>query len=133
ADIAAVLAEHPHAEEFVIEGALSESFLEGLLGARRQRAGRELRIVAEDPTRVFLSRRGAGWYRRQGISIEVLRPIALKAITVNPVAPQSHSFDSATLRAALGAAVGDVPVLDVRDTGWAAAYCAAVAAPPPWA
>jgi hypothetical protein len=117
ADVAALLAEHPGADTFVIDGALSESFLEALLAARAGRAGRELRIVAEDPTRVFLSRRGAGWYRRQGISIEVLRPIELKAITVNPVAPQSHSFDSATLRAALGAAVGDVPVLDVRESG----------------
>ena len=59
------------------------------------RAGRQLRIVAEDPTRVFLSRRGPGWYGRQGIAIEVLRAIELRAITVNPVAPQSHSFDSA--------------------------------------
>jgi hypothetical protein len=48
------------------------------------------------------------------VAIEVLRTIELRAITVNPVAPQSHSFDSATLREAIAAAVGAVPVFDVR-------------------
>ena len=61
------------ASTFLVEGALSERFLEGLLAARTERAGRELRIVAGDPTKVFLSRRGPDWYRRQGIAIEVRR------------------------------------------------------------
>jgi hypothetical protein len=69
AQIAALLAEHPRASTFLVEGALGERFLEGLLGARRERAGRELRIVVGDPTKVFLSRRGPSWYARQGISI----------------------------------------------------------------
>ena len=43
----------------------------------------------------------------------MLRPIDLLALTVNPVAPQSHSFDSATLRARLGEAIADLPVFDV--------------------
>ena len=120
AEIAAVLHEHPHARTFVVDGALSERFLEGLLAARTDRAGRELRIVAGDPTKVFLSRRGPRWYARQGISIEVLRTIELKAITVNPVAPQSHRFDSQTLRELIGSAVADVPILDVLDRSYLA-------------
>jgi hypothetical protein len=112
AEIAQLLAEHSADDTLVIDGALSERFLEGLLAARPRR---ELRIVAEDPTKVFLNHRGAGWYARQGISIEVLRGIELAAITVNPVAPQSHSFDSARLRDAIAQAVGEVPVLDVRE------------------
>jgi hypothetical protein len=112
-EIAALLAEHPHAGTFLVEGALGERFLEGLLSARRERAGRALRIVAGDPTRVFLSRRGPSWYERQGISIAVQRTIDLRAITVNPVAPQSHRFDSQHLRELIATAVPDVPVLDV--------------------
>ena len=73
-----------------------------------------------DPTKAFLSRRGPDWYRRQGIAIEVLQMIGLKAITVNPVAPQSHRFDSGQLRALIEAAVADVPVLDVLDPGYLA-------------
>jgi hypothetical protein len=113
--IAALLREHPSTGTFHVEGALSERFLEGLINARTARAGRELKIVARDPTRVFLTRHGPGWYRRQGLEIEVRTTIDLKAITVNPVAPQSHRFDSRQLRELIEAAVADVPVLDVLD------------------
>ena len=119
AEIATMLLEHPHEHTFLVDGALGERFLEGLLLAvRRERAGRELRIVAGDPTRVFLSRRGPGWYERQGISIAVLRTIELRAITVNPVAPQSHRFESRRLRELIATAVPDVPVLDVLDPAY---------------
>jgi hypothetical protein len=116
AEIATLLREHPHADTFLVQGALGERFLEGLLGARRERAGRELRIVAADPTKVFLSRHGPRWYARQGIAIAVLRAIELRAITVNPVAPQSHRFESAHLRELIATAVPSVPVLDVLDS-----------------
>jgi hypothetical protein len=112
-EIAALLRERPRASTFLVDGALSERLLEGLLLARRERAGRELRVVVADPTKVFLSRRGPSWYGRQGIAIEVLRTIELKAITVNPVAPQSHRFDSERLRTMITEAVGDMPVFDV--------------------
>jgi hypothetical protein len=120
AEIAALLREHPHASMFRVDGALSERFLEGLLAARTERAGRELRIVVGDPTRVFLTHQGPGWYRRQGIEIEVSRTIDLRAITVNPVAPQSHRFDSKQLRQLIEAAIHDVPVLDVLDQDYLA-------------
>jgi hypothetical protein len=115
AEIAALLREHPRTSTFVVDGALSERFLEDLLSARSERVGRELRIVVTDATKVFLTSRGPGWYQRQGLSIEVMRTIDLKAITVNPVAPQSHRFDSLGLRRLIEAAVMDVPVLDVLD------------------
>lgn len=120
AEIAALLAGNPRAGTLLIDGALSERFLEGLLAARRERSGRELRIVAGDATRVFLSRRGPRWYARQGLQIEVLRTIDLKAITVNPVAPQSHRFDSQQLRGLIQDAVGEVAVLDVLDPSYLA-------------
>jgi hypothetical protein len=119
-EIAALLREHPRASVLVVEGAVGERFLEGLLAARGERAGRELRIVAGDPTKVFLSRRGPRWYERQGISIEVLQRIDLKAITVNPLAPQSHRFDSRQLRELIESAVPDVAVLDVLDPSYLA-------------
>jgi len=120
AEIAALLSAHPRAGTFVVDGALSERFLEGLLAARRERAGRELTIVVGDPTKVFLSRRGPRWYARQGLAVEVLSTIELMAITVNPVAPQSHRFDSLQMRELIGEAVADVPVLDVLDPSYLA-------------
>ncbi len=119
-EIATLLRERPDADAFAVDGALSERFLEGLLAARGRRDGRALRIVVADPTRVFLSQRGPRWYARQGIAIEVLRRIDLKAVTVNPVAPPSHSFDSRELREAIEAVVADVPVLDVLDASYLA-------------
>jgi hypothetical protein len=117
-EIATMLREHPRADTLLVDGALSERFLEGLLAARRERAGRELRIVAGDPTKVFLSRRGPQWYRRQGVAIEVLETIELKAITVNPVAPQSHRFESRQLRELIEEVAGEVPVVDVLDASY---------------
>jgi hypothetical protein len=119
-EIATLLREHPQAMTLRVEGALGERFLEGIMGSRTERAGRELRIVVGDPTKVFLSRRGPGWYRRQGLCIEVLQLVGLKAITINPIAPQSHRFDSQQLRELIEAAIPDVPVLDVLDPSYLA-------------
>ncbi len=120
ADIAQLLRARPSASHLVVRGALCEPFLAELLSAlelvgARGPESRELQLVVADPTKVFLTDRSCEWYRRQGISITVLASIDLRAITVNPVAPQSHSFDSPRLRALLEEAIPDVPVIDVRD------------------
>jgi hypothetical protein len=110
--IAAALEASPSARWLIVAGALPEAFMAGLLRARRGRKD-ELVLVVADSTHVFLSERGPDWYARQGLPIQTLDSIALEAITVNPVAPQSHSFDSAQLRGALGEVIEDVPILDV--------------------
>ena len=104
----------------VITGALPQRFLDGLVGYARRRP-EPLKVLASDPTRIFLSGRGVDHYARAGIELRVLHPIELLALTVNPVAPQSHSFDSAELRHALAAAVPDVPVFDVLDPSYGGA------------
>ena len=48
----------------------------------------------------------------------MLKTIDLRAITVNPVAPRSHSLDSRELREAIAQAIPGVPVLDVLDPDW---------------
>jgi hypothetical protein len=112
ADLAQLLRARPGASHLLVQGALCEPFLAELL---RALAGRELQVVVGDATRVFLTDHGVEWYARQGLSVAVLAPIDLRALTVNPVAPHSHSFDSAHLRALLEEAIPEVPVLDVRD------------------
>jgi len=103
----------------LVSGALPEAFLESLIPFVR-RAKTPLKVLACDPTRVFLSRHSPSWYGRQGIAIEVVRTIELLAITVNPVAPQSHRFDSMRLRELIEAAIPRVPVLDVLDPDYLA-------------
>lgn len=112
ADIGQLLRARPTASHLLVRGALCEPFLAELLSAA---GGRELELVTADATKVFLTDHGVEWYRRQGISIAVLASIDLRAITVNPVAPQSHRFDSPRLRALLEEAIPGLPVLDVRD------------------
>ncbi len=110
--ISDVLRSSPSGRHLIVRGALCESFLERLLRAAR---GRELEVSVADSTKVFLAERTIGWYARQGLQLRVLAPIRLRALTVNPVAPHSHSFDSRQLRTMLGEAIPRVPVLDVRD------------------
>ncbi|HEV3323687.1 MAG TPA: hypothetical protein VG147_16040 [Solirubrobacteraceae bacterium] len=112
ADIGQLLRARTTASHLLVRGALCEPFLAELLSAA---GGRELELVVADATKVFLTDHGVEWYRRQGLSIAVLASIDLRAITVNPVAPQSHRFDSPQLRALLEEAIPGVPVLDVRD------------------
>jgi hypothetical protein len=110
--IAELLDAHPAARSLSVAGALPERFLRDLLQAASRRR-RELVLIVADPTKVFLSERGPAWYRAQGLDIQSLKPIELIALTVNPVAPQSHRFDSAQLRALLAEAIEDVPIFDV--------------------
>jgi hypothetical protein len=112
AAIDAVLREEAAPRWLLVAGALPEAFLRGLAPFAR-RTGRTFTLVVSDPTRAFVTERGVDHYRRQGILIETLHPIELRALTVNPVAPQSHSFDSARLRSMLSEAIPDLPVFDV--------------------
>lgn len=110
--IAELLDANPTARWLIVSGALPDAFLGDLVHAARRRR-RELTVVVADSTKVFLWKRGPGWYRDQGVQIEVLKAIELEALTVNPVAPQSHRFDSIELRELLGEAIADVPIFDV--------------------
>jgi hypothetical protein len=122
--IAAALHAHTPARWLIVRGALPEAFMTGLLRARRGQEG-ELAVVVADSTHVFLSERGPQWYERQGLAIRTLDSIALEAITVNPLAPQSHSFDSVALRSALSDQIEDVPIFDVLHPDYLSAERAA--------
>jgi hypothetical protein len=59
------------------------------------------------------------------VDLRALAPISLRAITVNPVAPRSHTFPSGRLRELLAQAIGGVEIVDVLDPAYAAAEAAA--------
>jgi hypothetical protein len=116
--IAQLLDANPSARWLIVAGALPDRFLRSLVHPVHQRR-RELTLIVADPTKVFLWKRGPEWYRRQGVQLQILNRIELEAITVNPVAPQSHRFDSAQLRSLLEEAIPDVPIFDVLHPGYA--------------
>jgi hypothetical protein len=120
AAIDAFLGESSSPRSIVIAGAVPEAFLEKLI-AKVRRNRTPLKVLARDPTRVFLSKHGPEFYARAGIELLVSHPIDLRALTVNPVAPQSHEFDSARLRALLGEKIADVPIFDVMHPSYSGA------------
>jgi hypothetical protein len=97
----------------VIRGALCESLVENMM---RQSSLGETTLVVQDASKVFLSRHTASWYRRRGVRIEAVLPTSLRAITVNPVAPGSHSFDSSRLCEYLAEMIAGVPIFDVQHS-----------------
>jgi hypothetical protein len=111
-DLETLLASAPDARTLLVAGALPEQFALEVSRALR-RAGRTLTVIAADSTKVFLAEHPPEWYERQGLRIEVLTPVHVSALTVNPVAPRSHELDSAQLRARLRAELTDVPMFDV--------------------
>jgi hypothetical protein len=99
-------------QTLVVGGVLPEHLLEALLPGRTHD---HLRIVASNPTNVFIRAHSPGWYRRRGLHLEVLEEVDLTALTVNPQAPLSHSFDSTHLRTTIEAVLPvEIPVVDVR-------------------
>jgi hypothetical protein len=119
AAVAQALASAPEAGVMFIGGAVPERFLTDLARELRRRS-RTLTVVVRDATHVFLAEHGPDWYARQGLELRALRPITVRALTVNPVAPRSHEHDSARLRGMLGEAIPGVPVLDVLDPSYTA-------------
>jgi hypothetical protein len=110
--IAEALDANPGARWLLVAGALPDRFLRSLLHPVHHRR-RELVLVVSDPTKVFLWKRGPEWYRRQGVHLQALERVELQALTVNPLAPQSHRFDSVRLRELLREEIPDVPIFDV--------------------
>ena len=115
--VGTLLAEHRDARWLIVGGALPEAFIREVAKATH-RHRRELTLIVSDPTRAFLSERGVDHYGRQGVLIETLSPIELHALTVNPIAPQSHRFDSARLRKLLLGAIPELPVFDVMHADY---------------
>jgi len=113
--VAALLGDCAGARWLLLAGAVPERFLASLLPPLARRRGR-LTVVVADPTKLFLASRGPAWYERQGVELRVLRRTPLLALTVNPVAPRSHRFGSAELRAGVEATIADVPVFDVLES-----------------
>lgn len=109
-EVVPLLRGRPDVRAVVVRGALCEPLLDQLGRVRR---AEPLTAIADDATRVFLSRGTVARYRARGVDLAVLSPIPLLAVTTNPVAPLRHRFDPHELRARIAEALPGVPVLDV--------------------
>lgn len=95
----------------LVGGVLPESFLEALLPHGRKG---HVRVVAGDPTKVFVRSKTIEWYRSRGVAVEVLERAHLGAVTVNPIRPPWERLDSRRLCEAIDDGLSHrVPVMDV--------------------
>jgi hypothetical protein len=94
-----------------LPGALTKSVAEGVPTKLRAKTA----FVVTDPTKIFIDRISWRKLRAAGLRVFVLSGIHIVAVTVNPYSPAGFSFDSAELVRTVGAAVGDIPVRDVKS------------------
>ena len=96
-----------------LPGALTNGFLEGIDPSLIGRAA----FIVGDPTKIFIDRRLWRRLRGKGLNVFVLSGVRIAAVTVNPYSPAGFTLDSGELVRAVSAAVGDIPVADVKCGG----------------
>lgn len=96
----------------VIHGALTDELLDSVMNARRRRVD-GLKIVAADPTRVLAGMRAYHRFKRRGGAIQVLKPVRILAVTLNPTSPYWPAFDADEFLERSLDALSPLPVYDV--------------------
>ena len=98
----------PTHEGVVLPGAFTDGLARALTEHKRP-----LRVMVTDATCVFLSRPVYRRFCQWGGHIEVLHPIRLIAVCLNPVGPQGVSFAAGDFMDAMAQAVPHVPLFDI--------------------
>lgn len=97
----------------ILPGALVTKTLHDLiLASDHVKCGR-VTLVVQDATRIFVESRDWLQLSHSGLRVEVIDPIHLIAVTVNPYAPQGYYFDPVLFKEAMQAYMVETPVLDV--------------------
>jgi len=75
----------------VIKGAVTDNLLKDL--TKQLKKHKDLTILAEDATKLFLSPRILAMFKKKGGIIKVLIPIKIIALTLNPASPLGYEFE----------------------------------------
>lgn len=78
---------------------------------------KETPIVMSDATKVFITEKEWKIWKRMGIELEVIHPVKLLAVTINPLAPEGYEFDKRSFKHKMQHALGDIPVVDSMEEG----------------
>lgn len=92
-------------------GALTYRTAKALLSHRTS----GLVFVVRDGTRIFIEQEEYRELLAMGLRIDVIDPINLIGVSVNPVAPQGYRFDRELLIGELAEKAGGIPVFDVLE------------------
>lgn len=96
-------------EAIFLRGVVTESLMNSLL-QKTSLAGKK--VIAEDATRLFFPTGYLHRLQRQGIALEVLQAISLRAVCINPFSPRGQDFDAQAFLEAMKEAT-KLPVYDV--------------------
>lgn len=99
----------PEYEYVVLPGTLTGSFTGPMADVARNSG---IRIVVMDGTKIFIDSREYNSFERAGGIIEVVHPINLAAVTINPTSPEGYSFDSDVFLEAIREALYPIDVFD---------------------
>ncbi len=91
-DIANILDEN--SKYIVIKGALTDKSIEDLMSLTDKY--REITILVEDATKLFLSKKIKKKFQKKGGIIKVLNSIKVIAVTINPTSPLGYRFEKNT-------------------------------------
>jgi hypothetical protein len=99
------------ARALVVAGALAEGVVEAMAGARRREP--EFQVIVPDGTHIFAGSRAWARLGRSGAKVAVLQPIAVRAVTLNPFAPEGVALDPDQLLEDIGRLARPLPVFDL--------------------
>lgn len=95
-----------------LSGAITDVMIRGLMEQKRY-----VPIVVSDATRVFASLPLLQQYYRKGGAVEVMNPIQLVGVAVNPASPEGYSFQPTLMKEEMRRVCPNVPVFDVFREG----------------
>ena len=102
----------------VANKSITENFLNFILDLKKRILLANFEIILHDYTKLFLETRDIEFYAKYGLQLSVMNPIRILAITVNPVAPLSHSFNSERLVSDLEMTLKGIQVMDVMSPNY---------------
>jgi hypothetical protein len=101
-------------EYIVFPGTLMNSFIRAMQEVLRHK---KLKLVVRDGTRIFAESMDLKIFERLGGKIEVIEPINLLAVTINPYSPEGYYFDPDLLLSAVGESLSPIDVFDCMKGG----------------
>lgn len=102
-----------HARYIVFPGSLVTKTLRDLMAASSY--FKDVTLIVRDATKVFVDSREWQILKRAGLTVKVLEPIRVLAVTINPYAPQGYYFDPKVFRHRMAEDLKPIPVFDVME------------------
>lgn len=102
----------------LLPGSLVDTVVKDILSVRGHLRG--VKVVVQDATKVFIDEKMYPYFEKRGLQIEVLFPINLIGVTLNPTSPVGYTFESDLFLEKMVQALAPIAVYDVQteDKAW---------------